>query len=56
MRERYGFLPEIRRPEVYERLPTASVLDIGHARAVLGFAPSSDWRRMGAPPTARAEA
>jgi UDP-glucose 4-epimerase len=55
VRERYGFLPEIRRPEIYERLPTASVLDTGHARAVLGFEPSSDWRRMAAPPTARAE-
>jgi UDP-glucose 4-epimerase len=56
VRERYGFLPEIRRPEVYERLPTASVLDTGYARAVLGFVPTSDWRRMAASAAARAEA
>jgi UDP-glucose 4-epimerase len=46
VRERYGFLPEIRRPEVYERLPTASVLDGSKAREVLGFEPSRDWRQM----------
>jgi UDP-glucose 4-epimerase len=46
VRERYGFLPEIRRPEVYERLPTASVLDGSLAREVLGFEPSRDWRQM----------
>ena len=46
VRERYGFLPEIRRPEVYERLPTASVLDGSKASALLGFAPSRDWRQM----------
>jgi UDP-glucose 4-epimerase len=46
VRERYGFLPEIRRPEVYERLPTASVLDGGKAREMLGFQPTRDWRRM----------
>jgi len=46
VRERYGFLPEIRRPELYERLPTASVLDGSRARDVLGFEPSRDWRQM----------
>ena len=46
LRERYGALPEIRNPAVYERLPTASILDISHAREVLGFEPTSDWRRM----------
>jgi nucleoside-diphosphate-sugar epimerase len=46
LRERYGFLPEIRRPELYERLPTASVLDGSRAREVLGFEPSKDWRQM----------
>ncbi len=46
VRERYGALPEIRRPEVYERLPTASILDGSHAREVLGFMPTSDWRRL----------
>lgn len=46
LRERYGSLPEIRKPEVYERLPTASILDGSRAREVLGFAPRSDWRAM----------
>jgi nucleoside-diphosphate-sugar epimerase len=46
VRERYGFLPEIRKPEVYRRLPTASVLDGSRAREVLGFEPAIDWRRM----------
>jgi UDP-glucose 4-epimerase len=46
VRERYGFLPEIRRPEVYERLPTASVLDGSRAREVLGFEPIRGWRQM----------
>ncbi len=52
LRERYGRLPEIRRPELYERLPTASILDISHAREVLGFAPRSDWREMVRAPAA----
>jgi nucleoside-diphosphate-sugar epimerase len=46
LHQRYGALPEIRKPAVYERLPTASVLDISHAREVLGFEPTSDWRLM----------
>lgn len=54
MRERYGVLPEIRRKDLYERLPTASVLDGSRAREVLGFAPSSDWRQMLAASTAEA--
>ncbi len=49
VRERYGGLPEIRRPEVYKRLPSASVLDGSNAREVLGFVPTSDWRRMREP-------
>jgi len=52
VRERYGRLPEIRKPEVYERLPTASILDTTRARRVLGFEPTSDWRRMAPPATA----
>lgn len=46
VQERYGFLPEIRRPEVYERLPTASLLDGSRAREVLGYAPRRGWRQM----------
>jgi len=52
LRERYGRLPEIKRPEVYERLPTASILDITRARRVLGFDPRSDWRGMAPAATA----
>jgi UDP-glucose 4-epimerase len=54
VRERYGFLPEIRRPEVYERLPTASVLDGSKARELLGFEPSRNWREMPASTTLKA--
>jgi nucleoside-diphosphate-sugar epimerase len=46
LRERYGKLPEIRRPEHFQRNPLASVLDITRAREVLGFEPTSDWRKM----------
>jgi UDP-glucose 4-epimerase len=56
VRERYGFLPEIRRPELYERLPTASVLDGSRAREVLGFEPSQDWRQMLSPSAAAVQA
>ncbi len=46
LRERYGQLPEIRNPEYFRRNPLASVLDITRAREVLGFEPTSDWRKM----------
>jgi UDP-glucose 4-epimerase len=44
--ERFGRLPEIRKPAWYEANPTASVLDISHAREVLGFEPTLTWRDM----------
>lgn len=44
--ERWGKLPEIRRPEYYARNPYASVLDITKAREVLGYEPEIDWRTM----------
>ena len=46
LRERYGTLPEIRNHDYFRRNPLASVLDITRAREVLGFEPTSDWRRM----------
>jgi UDP-glucose 4-epimerase len=46
LRERYGTLPEIRNPGYFRDNPLASVLDISRARDVLGFEPTSDWRRM----------
>ncbi len=45
-RERWGSLPEIRRPEIYERNPFASVIDTTRARDRLGYEPTSDWRKM----------
>lgn len=44
--ERYGGLPEIRRPHVYDGHPTAAVWDITRAREILGVEPRSDWRKM----------
>jgi UDP-glucose 4-epimerase len=50
-RERWGRLPEIRRPEVYRDNATASVIDITRARETLGYAPEFDrqalWMRAG---------
>src|SRR5512144_1226485 len=51
VRERYGRLPEIRNPEYFRRNPRAAVLDISRAQRVLGFEPTSDWRRMAAAAT-----
>ena len=50
---RYGRLPEVRRPEVYERDPSASVLDIERARERLGWEPTGDWRSVVAGHAAR---
>lgn len=44
--ERYGRLPEIRRPEIYRLNPTASIFDTTKAREMLGYQPISDWRAM----------
>jgi nucleoside-diphosphate-sugar epimerase len=44
--ERYGFAPEIRKPDIFTKMPTASIIDIGHAQQVLGYTPASDWRRV----------
>ena len=46
LRDRYGVLPQIRNPDYFRRNPVASLLDISRAREVLGFEPTSDWRRM----------
>ena len=40
--ERWGKLPTLQRPEVYEKLATASVLDITKAREKLGYEPVVD--------------
>jgi nucleoside-diphosphate-sugar epimerase len=43
--QRWGTLPPVRRPDYYKANPCASILDITKAREVLGYEPSSDWRR-----------
>lgn len=44
LQERFGSAPEVRRPELYEKLPTAGVFDIAHAREKLGYEPQYTWR------------
>ena len=44
--ERLGRLPEVRKPEIFERNPYTAVFDISRARSVLGYEPKSDWRRL----------
>jgi nucleoside-diphosphate-sugar epimerase len=46
LRERLGYLPEVRNPELFTKNPSASPFDISHARAVLGYEPTSDWKRL----------
>jgi len=41
-RERWGRLPEVRRPGIYRDNATAAVLDISKARETLGYAPIVD--------------
>jgi len=44
--ERWGKLPEVRRPAYYKANPLASVIDITKAREVLGYEPTINWRDM----------
>jgi len=46
LRRTYGTLPPIRRPELYERNPRASVLDNSHARQSLGWRPTTAWPEL----------
>ena len=48
VRQRYGHMPELRKPAYYRNNLTASLLDITRARQVLGFEPEIDWHQMGA--------
>jgi nucleoside-diphosphate-sugar epimerase len=43
LRRTYGALPPIRRPDLYERNPRASVLDNSRARRILGWEPTTSW-------------
>jgi UDP-glucose 4-epimerase len=44
VQERWGNLPPLRNPAWFEADPCASLLDITHAREVLGFEPTISWR------------
>ncbi len=41
-----GRRPEVRKPEIYARDPSASVLDISRARERLGWEPGGDWNSV----------
>jgi nucleoside-diphosphate-sugar epimerase len=43
LREAFGRLPEVRKPDVYARDPRASAHDGSRAREVLGWSPSTTW-------------
>lgn len=46
LRMTYGVVPSIRRPELYETNPRASVLDNTRARRVLGWEPTTTWLNL----------
>jgi nucleoside-diphosphate-sugar epimerase len=46
VRRRWGTVPEVRDPALYERDPHASVLDISAARTELGYEPEAAWSRL----------
>jgi UDP-glucose 4-epimerase len=46
LRERWGHVPELRRPDFYSDDPTASVYDSSKARDRLGFVPTRHWRTL----------
>jgi nucleoside-diphosphate-sugar epimerase len=46
LRRTYGTVPPVRRPELYERNPRASVLDNSRARRVLGWEPAKSWPEL----------
>jgi len=46
LRARWGYLPEVRRSEVYADDPTAGIYDSSKAASKLGFTPTRDWRTL----------
>lgn len=46
IKERFGHVPEVRRPEIFMTTPTAGVFDITHAKEKLGYKPQVSWRDM----------
>lgn len=43
VKKRYGELPEIRAPQLYQNNPRASILDTSKAEYILGWSASCDW-------------
>ena len=46
MKRRFGRLPEIRAPRLYEDNPFAAIWDLSRSDRLLNFRPESDWRRL----------
>jgi nucleoside-diphosphate-sugar epimerase len=46
LRERWGYLPELRQPEFYANDPVAGLYDSSRARDRLGFTPTREWRSL----------
>ena len=46
LRARWGYLPELRRPDLYASDPTAGLYDSSRAVEKLGFAPTRNWRSL----------
>ena len=45
-RKIFRTMPEVRRPDYYRAFPRASLIDVDHARKVLGFEAESDWLKL----------
>jgi len=48
-KERFGFEPVVRKPEIYAAMPNAGVFDISHARQKLGYEPRFTRNDFGKP-------
>jgi len=46
MERKFGCLPKIRKPELYEENPYAAIWDLSRAETRLGLKPQSDWRKF----------
>lgn len=44
--QRFGEAPHVRKQEIYDALPTASIFDTRHAKQKLGFEPKVNWRSL----------
>ncbi len=46
LRNLYGAVPPLRRPDLYEKHPRAGVFDISKAKAMLGWQPTTNWKEL----------